>query len=304
MLILALSFMGCEEILNQTDIGNSNVVLLAPTDGAELNFTSVNFNWSAIEGATGYRLQIATPTFENATQVVTDVVVDSLTVFNVQLTPNRYQWRIKGTNSEFETPFSSASFSVVGNDDFQDNTVNLTSPEDGLVTNMGEFSLMWDAIEAATQYRVEIEDNSDQSLVNESQTTTNSFPYAFGEGDFTWRVRAEKDGQFTLYSSRNILVDTTAPNIPTLLTPTDGFISTSESVDFTWSREPIGGSTELDSLYIYRDMQLTDLVEKAQVTDGFTTILENNIYYWTMQAFDGAGNVSGPSSTFSFTVNQ
>ena len=66
----------------------------------------------------------------------------------------------------------------------------------------------------------------------------------------------------------------------------------------------MGGSTELDSLYIYRDMKLTDLVEKQQVTSGYTTTLDNNVYYWTMRAFDLAGNESGTAEIFTFTVNE
>ncbi|MBL4664086.1 MAG: hypothetical protein JKY22_11170 [Flavobacteriaceae bacterium] len=297
-------FFSCEETLFETDISEENVQLLAPSNGSVLEFTSINFNWNPIEQANQYQLQVATPNFDNPIQIVADVILDSLTEYDLQLNPNFYQWRVKAINSAYETSFSTAGFEVQNNDNFSNNTISLLAPDDNLITNVSVFTLEWGAVQEAIQYKVQIIDNVNQQVIDEVTTANTSLEYTFEEGSFIWQVRAERDLQFTLFSSRNILIDTSTPNTPNLLTPKDSSTLTDGNVTFTWDRVLIEGSVEIDSLYIYQDQNLTMLIDKQQVTNNFQTTLANNTYYWLMRAFDEATNKSEDSSIFSFTVDQ
>ena len=297
-------FFSCEETLFETDISGENVQLLAPSNGSVLEFTSINFNWSPIDQADQYQFQVATPDFDNPIQIIEDVILDSLTEYDLQLTPSFYQWRVKAINSGYETSFTTAGFEVQSNEEFSNNIVNLLAPEDNLITNVTIFTLEWSIVQEATQYAVQIIDNSNQQVIDEITTENTSTEYTFGEGDFTWQVRAERDSDFTLYSARSILVDNTVPNSPNLLTPEDGTTLTDGNVTFTWDRTLIEGSMEIDSLYIYQDQNLTILIDKQEVTDNYQTTLTNNTYYWLMKAFDQANNESEDSSVFSFTIDQ
>ena len=118
---LVLTILGlavsCEDILEVADISNESITILAPKDSVILTNTDVQFNWDKVEEADGYHLQLATPNFENATQILIDsvMVIDSTfvgTKFVKTLDYSTYEWRIKAFNSGYDTAFSSGHFSV------------------------------------------------------------------------------------------------------------------------------------------------------------------------------------------------
>ncbi|MNY78328.1 hypothetical protein D3C86_2185280 [compost metagenome] len=74
-------------------------------------------------------------------------------------------------------------------------------------------------------------------------------------------------------------------------------------MSFEWTRGEIAGSTEKDSIYIYKDNALTTLHLKNEGVSPFSASLDLGTYYWFVKAFDEAGNVSDKSIVFSFTVN-
>ena len=76
------------------------------------------------------------------------------------------------------------------------------------------------------------------------------------------------------------------------------------AVSFSWTREALEGTTEFDSIYIYRNEQLTDLVTKDEVVAPAAITLDTGeSYYWLIRAFDAAGNQSEASDTFNFSIN-
>jgi hypothetical protein len=302
MFFVLVSIVACEEVLFEQDISEESVTLIAPSNNTEIEANSVRFNWTRVEGATDYEIQIATPNFANANQLVLNTITDS-TFYQVQLIENDYEWRIRGHNSGYATPFSSAKFKVVPIQDFSANTVILLSPSNGLITNEEVHNLKWEEVPDATQYRIQVLDENGEPIQSETTTETN-MDITFPEGSLQWQVRAERDSEYTLYSARDILVDTTPPNTPTLTEPADEAILTDPSVSFNWTRTLIEGSVESDSIYVYRDPNLTDLLLKDEATAPYGTTLDSDqTYYWFMKAFDEAGNESDDSDVFSFTIN-
>lgn len=102
--------MGCEAIL-EDDISNQTVVILAPTEGAQLTTGDITFNWQALENATSYNVQVATPGFANATQILLNTNTTE-TNTSVNLTAGTYQWRISASNSEYTTEYMTINFTV------------------------------------------------------------------------------------------------------------------------------------------------------------------------------------------------
>ncbi|MFY0602960.1 MAG: hypothetical protein JXQ93_03355 [Flavobacteriaceae bacterium] len=102
--------MGCEAIFVE-DISNKQVVVLAPTEDAQLTAGTISFSWQLLEEASSYRIQVATPDFNNATQVVLDTSVTDNTT-SVVLTPGTYQWRISASNTEYTTNNTTINFTV------------------------------------------------------------------------------------------------------------------------------------------------------------------------------------------------
>ncbi len=288
-----------------TDISGQEVQLLAPNDGAVVTNPEITFSWEDVQYAENYKIQIATPNFENAIQLLVDTQV-STTSFNHTLPDGAYQWRVKARNSVSETSYTTYSFTVMTEVPFPDREVVILSPEDNIVTNQSLIPIQWEVVNDATLYRIQIIDANDQTLVDEQTTTQTALVINFPDGEFIWQVRAENNTEVTSYTSQNITVDTIAPNTPSLLTPIDGAILASTQVTFTWTRDPIDGTPEKDSLYIFFDSNLLNLALSEEVTNGsFTTLLDDDTtYYWFMKAFDEAGNESEDSDVFSFSIDE
>lgn len=108
--VLAVVF-SCEETLFEPDISEDTINLLAPVDGVTVRSETTQFSWSGIDGATSYRIQVAQPSFENASQILVDTVVEQLS-YSERLFSGEYQWRVRGENSGHQTPFTTATFIV------------------------------------------------------------------------------------------------------------------------------------------------------------------------------------------------
>lgn len=117
LLVCLGGFTACEDIFEVTDISNEQVQLLAPTNESVVTDSIVNFNWNGIEEADAYLVQIATPNFEAASQIVLDTVITIDSTFvgsriSKQLSDDTYQWRVQAQNSAFSTEFSTNGFTV------------------------------------------------------------------------------------------------------------------------------------------------------------------------------------------------
>lgn len=113
----ALVVLSCQELLEVTDISEDAVQLLAPSDSTLVVQSDVNFTWVEVFEATQYHVQVASPNFENAAQIVLDtlVVVDSSftsPMFRKNLNDSDYEWRVKAMNSGYETEYTLHQFTV------------------------------------------------------------------------------------------------------------------------------------------------------------------------------------------------
>jgi hypothetical protein len=303
LMIVGLGLYSCEEIIMEDDISGKVVELVAPYNGAELNSTGITFTWNPIENGTQYQIQIAKPNFTNPQQIVTDTTIDT-TSFTTQLNVGQYEWRVRAINSAYATVYSTRLFAIVSNEDFQNNNVTLTSPTNNLITNVASQNLVWQSVIGATAYHLQVVDNSTSVVTFEQDLTNTNYTYTFPEGNYSWKVRATNGSQNTLYAMRSLLVDTTAPNTPTLSLPANASTTTDNNITFQWSRTPIAGSAEKDSIYIYSNPELTNVVYEGVQTNPYTTsTLQEGTYYWYVKSSDEAGNVSQQSSVFSFTIN-
>lgn len=300
-LSLPLLLTSCEEIIMEKDISDQEVELIAPINNAQFMSTSLAFTWSEVIDATEYRLQIARPNFNNPLQIVLDTTITG-TTFTQQLPIGEYEWRVRALNSGYTTVYSKRSFVIINNDEFQNNLVQLISPVSNLVSNNPSQLLTWQGIIGATSYNVQIT-NENNSIVADLNTITSSLTYPFPEGSFEWKVRATNGTNYTLFSGRNLLIDTTSPNTPTLSSPSNNETIANGNVNFEWTRTPINGSIEKDSIYIYTNSNLTTLLQKSESSSPYTISLTAGTYYWRVKSFDAAGNSSNTSTLYNVIVN-
>ena len=222
LLGISLSSISCEEIIEEPDITEETVSILAPLEGSMVDNNTVSLNWEEVIDTRAYTVQVASPSFAEAVQLALDstLVRDTLgflpTKVETTLLNGNYQWRVRAENASFLTAYTTASFVVNGDED----------------------------------------------------------------------------------------IDLIAPNTPIPVSPPDGTTQTETAVAFSWSRQDISGSAELDSIYIYTDQALQNLqLKDLGANKAYNTTLESNTYYWRIRAFDTAGNSSDFSEVYELTIN-
>ena len=108
---IILLVIACDDIIEVVDISQETISVLAPTNNAVIDTTKVTFSWQALEDAEKYHIQVATPSFENAIQIVLDTLV-SKSNHSQTLERKTYEWRIRGENSDYQTTYTINSFTV------------------------------------------------------------------------------------------------------------------------------------------------------------------------------------------------
>ena len=300
-LFFCIFLFSCNEILMEDDITSESIKLIAPTDNSDFFSTGISFTWESSNFITNYRLQVARPNFDEPLQIILDTLVSG-NVFNYQMNVGEYQWRVRGENSAFFSPYTLRSFKIINNDDFQNNVITLQSPANNIMTNSAMQTLLWQAVIGATTYQVQINDSEGVAIYDEI-ITDNYLMFSFPEGNFTWRVRAINGALQTLYNSRSLLIDITAPSSPTPFFPKNSANISEGDVIFEWNRNQNQLSSEKDSIYIYNNSALSILYLMDEEVSPFNISLESGNYYWFVKSFDSAGNVSAQSNIFNFTVN-
>ncbi len=116
--VLFFLTISCEDVINEENITHSVVKTQAPSNNSVLaTKAKIAFHWDLVYGASSYHLQVATPAFSNASQIVIDtVLVDTLANPNSfvidSLLAKAYEWRVKAQNSAFETNYTTNAFTV------------------------------------------------------------------------------------------------------------------------------------------------------------------------------------------------
>jgi outer membrane protein assembly factor BamB len=193
------------------------------------------------------------------------------------------------------------SFTII--EDFTVKKVELVAPSNELISNTAQQTLQWNEIVGASDYRVLIHKVNSNVILKDYTLPITSKTITFEDGYYTWKVRAQNSTQNTQYTSRNLLIDTTPPNISILQSPANGKVLNNTTVHFIWNREAVDGSSEKSTLYVYSDIGLTDLVFSSEVLENsLYRDLGPGVYYWYVITNDGAGNSSEQSEVFSFTV--
>lgn len=205
LLVATLCFFNCDDIIEVVDISEETVTVLAPRDGVLVDEASVTFTWDAVEEAESYKIQIAKPSFEAATQIVTDSTVTS-TFFNRLLDSGNYEWRIRAENSGYATLFTTQKFTVSAPDpvDITNEQLVILTPSDGntfLTTDTINFS--WETIEGADQYVIQIAtpdfDNPVETIKDETITNTSFSVSNLSANTYKFRVKAKNSGFETGY---------------------------------------------------------------------------------------------------------
>jgi hypothetical protein len=297
--IAAIFLSSCEDFIEK-NISDKTVTLLSPPDGYTTSTLTQTFWWEELDGAESYRMQIAKPSFSNAQQFFIDTSITSTNFTYQFLSPGTYQWRVKAVNNGSETAYFTRTLNIDSTLDLSAQVVVLISPANNYNSSDTVQTFTWNSLYNATLYRFQLVDNSTTVVIKDTATTNTQLTTRLIEGDFKWQVRAENDFGVSPYSSRNIIIDLTAPSVSTPVLPANGDTIASP-VGLSWHRQ---SSAIADSLLIYTDSTLTNLSLAVYETDTTYSFngLSFNDYFWRLKSMDAAGNQSGYSSVYKFYV--
>lgn len=303
-------FQSCDDVLEE-DITDSQITIIAPVNEAMIEGNLVQFRWNVLEGADEYRLQI---TRENQILVLDSLVAN--TILNYQMNQGEYQWRIRGENFAYVTPYTfSSDFVVAESLDLTGQTVTLQSPLNNKYFNDPTISFSWQGISTADSYIFQILKKEgvnetlifeDDNVIETSVTIDNLI--ITDDAEYIWQVSAKNATSSTSFFRNTFFLDRIVPPAPNLLTPTSGqTFTTSQEVSFTWSftdsgtvQSNISGTIEIASDENFATIILTNTNVDGQFKNTFSTV---GTFYWRVKGEDEAGNVGDYTSTGTFKVN-
>lgn len=299
----ACLFHSCDAII-EDDLSNRTVSVLSPADDITVSNSQVQFIWEYLDEAIEYRIQVCRPSFEAMEWMLYDttVVTNSLTL---TLNPGSYQWRIRAENGSSVGTYTTRSIAIDSTMDLNNQQIILISPIDGLNTNEPDIDFSWFEIYNAEQYSFKLYSGSwggTLALPEQVVDATQINVVALMDGQYSWGVRGESNLTNTPYTVRNFLIDTESPIISEQQSPPINAIVTSP-VLFQWDRTEDSGSQIIDSIFVYSDITMQNLIWQDRVLqDTVSLSFSPGIYYWRLRTYDLAGNASEIVSPITFSV--
>ena len=289
--ISVMTFMGCDDII-EDDISNDEVVLIAPSEGVQLDSGSVTFVWDPLEDALDYRLLLVSPDFENPAQVWADTITTA-TNFTTALGPGTYTWGVNAANSVYTTAFFTNSFTVVEitDPDISDRAPNLISPAADLEADAGTFVFLWDTIRDANNYNLRIVSPSFENIrtvIADTVTALSNASVQLDSGVYEWGVQAINTSSLSMRSIRSLTIDVAFENRALeILSPSEGATLDSGSVVFIW--EPLRDADAYEFQLVTPTFDaISSIISDQEVTEDRVSLnLNPGSYQWSIRAMNG-----------------
>jgi hypothetical protein len=271
--------------------------LLSPTNGAELAATQPQFEWTPVEGARNYRIQVSTdPNFGN---LLDNVVTGSTGYVSTTIYPaqSTLYWRVQA-NDELGTALTWSSVGVFTN--------ILPAPQPLAQASKGDLipTWRWEAVDAATGYDVRVVLPGGAVRVFSNVPTPATVPVQLsGAGTFRWQVRADFTGSVAgPYSPLVSFQRTVTPPTRTRTT------IAGRTLILRWQGRPGIKS------YMVQIASRPDFSSKVESDTTEGTILASTLtsggyakggkFFWRVAAVDADGNIGGFSATKVFRLHK
>jgi hypothetical protein len=288
ILSLIFVFASCNEII-EPDVSEVKVRVFTPRDSLISNSNIQSFFWETSLESVPCRIQIVKPNFDQIDYFIEDTLVSS-NRFEITLPSAIYSWRIRAENNNSNGEYQYFHLTVDSSANLTDLTIQISHPyKNQFLTNQSSFTINWNSLLAAQQFEYIIT-NTTKSTEIQNITPLLSAPIDLGEGYYLAKIRGQGTFTNTAYSEVNFAIDTSAPQIPTNVFPTNNQILNSTQVVLNWSAPSNEISPEFDSVYFYLDVNGNSLLSKRRVSSSsLDTNLTNGVYYWSVRRFDQVG---------------
>jgi len=277
--------------------------LISPTDGSFTSNTTPELNWDPSTDAVSYTVEYADNSGFTGSIVVTGITDTNYTM--PTLAENTWYWHVKAVDlATNESAYSSDwSFTV---DTTPPAVPVLALPADGGSINDNTPALHWHPASGASTYTLEYADNSGftgSTVVADIADTTYTLP-VLTDGDWYWHVKAVDQAlNESVYSTAwSFTVDTAAPGVPTLVSPSNGALINDNTPQVIWNSST-GASTY--TVQYANNPGFTGAIVVSGLSDTMYTMpaLADGDWYWHVKAVDEATNESAYSTAWSFTID-
>lgn len=171
--------------------------------------------------------------------------------------------------------------------DLSNKAVVLLSPADGYETTTLTHLFWWEEVKNAESYNLQIVStsfSSIQSLLLDTNLTTNKFSFSLLPGMFEWRVRAFNSSSDGPYSVFSLIIDSTASlagQVVVLNSPSNNFLSNIPTHTFEW--DTLYNADEY-RLQIINATTSQTVIDVTLTTDTARYTLTEGTYTWQVRA--------------------
>jgi len=222
---------------------------------------------------------------------------------------NQLKWKavLSTTDSKVSPSISSLSISYKT----LLNAPSLVNPSDGLITNNNSPTFTWSSIADTNYYLIQIDDTSDfnSPIVNETipSTSTDYNSSSLPDGTYYWRVSAvDSEDDWGVFSSiRTLIIDTTPPTSPSLVSPHNNTITDNNTPNFNWTSviDAANYTLQLDTSTSFSSFDLRTIPGIVSTSYLLSTPLSDGTWYWRVCAYDDANNQGPYSTPFSLIID-
>jgi hypothetical protein len=281
--------------------------LVFPINGEQNASLDPTLDWKNAVGADSYDVQISdNGSFSSPVLDTTGVLSDNLNVTGLSGSTTHY-WRVRSVNSSGTSNWTSA-WSFRTQDPVPESPVP-TSPSDKATDQSLSTTVQWNSVTYATNYRVELSNDSLFSTTLLDSTLSNSqtfmtLPDLDYDVKYFWRVYASNaTGESAASSSRSFTTEDGLPDVPQLTSPLNNATDLDTLVSFHWNAS---NDAEAYEIQVATDSEFNSLFFEDSLS---ATMVENikfefaSMYYWRVRAVNSVGE-SAWTSARTFTVRE
>jgi hypothetical protein len=291
------AFTGVAECSTLVDNTINFPILVTPYNNVNIDTNQIDFIWQRVPGYTGSRMQCS---YDAAfTSLAKDTLLASDSSCALSLADSLYYWRAQGYNTSSDTS-SWSPYRTFRTDTKAPAVPILSDPPNDTLTNDNTPFFVWKDTSYASQYRLELSSDSNFIFLTKNVTVDSAYyilDIALPDSIYYWRVCAgDAAGNWSAMSDKNrFTVDTKAPIVPVMVSPSDNASLTTSLPEFIWGSSPeaveyrfqVSLSTDFGTSEY--DTSLTDTVYTPEFG------LNDGTHYWRVRCRDMAGNWSAYS---------
>ncbi len=274
--------------------------LLVPDNDLGNAKTPVLLDWSNVQGATSYTLQVSRDSSFETNVFLSDGQAASEFILTTLLPQTTYFWRVRARNlAGFGDWSEIRSFTTVVQVPDQ---VTLVSPSSQKINTPIPVLLQWNPSPRSEGYRIQFSDIPDlNSAVLADISVTNTFYSVLNVNKgqtYYWRVAAFNSGGQGAWSQvRSFTTVPEPPLAPQLILPQNNLDYIPQPILMQWASTSfveryllqLSLSADFESQLVIDDPNITDT--KLDLT-GTAPLPFNTIHYWRVKAFNSSGESS------------